>query len=80
MEYVYLALFIILLVLLLAGSSKLDARTRKKNKQAAYKLLETSGPDAKEIKHVILNLRLYGGRWRKDKECIQLIQRLQDKL
>jgi hypothetical protein len=80
MDYVYFALFIILLVLLLAGSSKLDAMTKKKHKQAAYKLLETSGPDAKEVKNVIKNLRLYGGRWRKDKECIQLIQRLQEKL
>lgn len=75
-----MALFVIVLVLLLGGLSKLDTRTKKKHKQAAYKLLETSSPDAKEVKNTIKNLRLYGGRWRKDKECLQLIQRLQDKL
>ena len=80
MDYVYIALFVIILVLLLVGLSKLDARTKKKQKQAAYKLLETSNPEAKEVKNAIKNLRLYGGRWRKDKECFQLIQRLQDKL
>jgi hypothetical protein len=80
MDYVYLALFIIILVLLLVGLSKLDARTKKKHKQAAYKLLETSNPDAKEVKNAIKGLRMYGGRWRKDKECFQLIQRLHDKL
>ena len=80
MDYVYLALFIIILALLLVGLSKLDARTKKKHKQAAYKLLETSGPDAKEVKNAIKALRLYGGRWHKDKECLQLIQRLQENL
>lgn len=80
MDYVYLGLFIIILVLLLVGLNKLDVSTKKQHKQAAYKLLETSAPDTKEVKNVIKNLRLYGGRWRKDKECAQLIQRLQDKL
>jgi hypothetical protein len=80
MEYVYMFLFIALLFLLLVGLSKLDGRTKKKYKRAAYKLLETSGPDPKTVKDTIKLLRLYGGRWRKDKECIELVQRLQDKL
>ena len=75
-----MALFIIILVLLLVGLSKLDDRTKNKHKQAAYKLLETSSPDAREVKNTIKTLRMYGGRWRKDKECLQLIQRLQEKL
>ena len=80
MDYIYLALFIIVLALLLFGLNKLDARTKKRHKQAAYKLLETSSPDAKEVKNMIKALRLYGGRWKKDKECIQLVERLQNKL
>jgi hypothetical protein len=80
MEYVYLVLFIIVLVLLLVGLNKLDTGTKKKYKRGAYKLLEDSGADEKKVKDMIKGLRLYGGRWRKDKECIQLIERLQKKL
>ena len=80
MDYIYLALFIIVLALLLVGLNKLDARTKKRHKQEAYKLLETSSPDAQEVKSTIKALRLYGGRWKKDKECIQLVERLQNKL
>jgi len=80
MDYIYLALFIIVLTLSLVGLNKLDAMTKKRHKQAAYKLLETSSPDAQEVKRTIKCLRLYGGRWKKDKECIQLVERLQNKL
>jgi hypothetical protein len=80
MEYVYLILFIAFLVFLLVFLSRLDKHTKNKHKQAAYKLLETSGPDPKEVRNTIKLLRLYGGRWRKDKECIQLVERLQEKL
>jgi hypothetical protein len=80
MEYVYLGLFILVLVLALVGLNKVDAGTKKKLKREAYKLLEDSGTDEKKIKDTIKGLRLYGGRWRKDKECVQLIERLQKKL
>jgi hypothetical protein len=80
MEYVYMVLFIFVLVLLLAGLGRLDARTKKKYKRDAYKLLEDSSADIKKINDTIKGLRLYGGRWRKDKECVQLIERLQQKL
>jgi hypothetical protein len=58
----------------------MDARTKRRHKQEAYKLLETPSPDTKEVKNAIKNLRLYGGRWHKDQESLQLIQRLQEKL
>ncbi len=80
MEYVYIILFMVFLLGLLVLLSRLDRRTKNKHKQTAYKLLETSGPDPKAVKDTIKLLRLYGGRWRKDKECIELVQRLQEKL
>ena len=75
-----MGLFILVLVLALVGLNKLDARTKKKFKREAYKLLEDSSTEGKKIKDTIKGLRLYGGRWRKDKECVQLIERLQKKL
>jgi hypothetical protein len=80
MDYVYSALFIIALILALVGLNKLDARTKKKHKQQAYRLLDMNDPDPKDVKNMIKVLRLYGGHWRKDKECVQLVQRLQEKL
>jgi hypothetical protein len=73
-------LFIFVLAVLLISLNKLDARTKKKHKQAAYKLLEESSPDVKKVKDLIKCLRLYGGRWKKDKECILLVEKLQNKL
>jgi hypothetical protein len=80
MDYVYVALFVIVLVLALVGLTKMDAHSKKKYKRDAYRLLETSNVEIKKVKETIKGLRLYGGRWRKDKECQQLIERLQDKL
>jgi hypothetical protein len=80
MDYVYLVLFILLLALALVGLNRLDARTKKKYKREAYKLLEDSANDTQKIAGTIKGLRLYGGRWKKDKECVQLIERLQKML
>jgi hypothetical protein len=80
MDYVYSALFIIALILALVGLNKLDARTKKKHKQQAYRLLDMADPDPKDVTNTIKVLRLYGGHWRKDKECVQLVQRLQEKI
>ncbi len=73
-------LLIAFLLFLLVMMSKLDKRIRNKHKQDAYRMLEMSGSDPEEVKKMIKMLRLYGGRWRKDKECIQLVERLQQKL
>jgi hypothetical protein len=75
-----MVLFILVMALLLFGLNKMDARTRKKHKQAAYKLLEETNPDIKKVKDTIKCLRLYGGRWKKDKESVLLVEKLQDKL
>jgi hypothetical protein len=80
MDYVYIFLFILVLVLLLVGLNKLDAGSKKKYKREAYKVLEDTGNDPKKIKDTIKSLRLYSGRWRKDKESVQLVERLQEKL
>ena len=80
MDYVYFALVVLFLVFLMVLISKLDARAKKKYRKEAYRLLETSGPDPKAVKDTIKGLSLYGGRWRKDKEFVKLIQRLQEKL
>ena len=77
------ALFILLIVIL-AGAVILlrrsDTRTKNKYRKAAYSLLEKSNPDPRELKDTIKFLRLYGGRWRKDKEFVELAKRLIDKL
>ncbi|HTY81731.1 MAG TPA: hypothetical protein VMB24_03025 [Dehalococcoidales bacterium] len=80
MDYIYIVLFLLVLVGALVLLSRLDARTKKRYKQDAYRLLETANADVKKLKDTIKGLRLYGGRFKKDKEAYQLIQKLQDKL
>ncbi len=80
MEYLWFILIMIVLLLAIVGLNRMDKREKNKYRKAAYTLLETVNPDSKEIKNIIKGLRLYGGRWRKDKEFVQLIKRLQDKL
>lgn len=79
MDYVYFVLFILVLIGLLILVTKIDARAKNKWRKYAYNLLETESPDPEEVKKTIKGLRLYGGRWRKDKEFVQLVQRLQAK-
>jgi hypothetical protein len=80
MDYFWIVLFLLVLVAGLVWLSKLDVRSKKKYKQNAYKLLETANADLKKVKETIKGLRLYSGRFKKDKECAQLIEKLQDKL
>ena len=75
-----MVLFILALVLALVGLNKLDARTKMKYKKEAYKLLEDSAPDAKKVKDTIKGLRMYSGKWRKDKESVILVEKLQARL
>lgn len=79
MEYFLFVLIIFVLVVAIFLISKIDARIRNKHKSDAYKLLETSDPYPKEVKDTIRGLRLYAGRWKKDKESLQLVKRLQEK-
>jgi hypothetical protein len=80
MDVIYIALFVLALVAALFGLSKMDAKAKKKYKQDAYRMLESDNIDQKKLKDTIKGLRLYGGRWHKDKESAQLVEKLQDKL
>ena len=56
-----------------------EKRTKKDYKEKAANLLLTSDPDPREVKDTIKNLHLYAGRFKKDKEAVNLITQLQDK-
>ncbi len=76
MDYFYFVLIILALIAAMYLLSRVEKNTKIKYKKTAYSLLETDRPDPKEIKGTIKGLRIYGGRFFKDKECIQLVQRL----
>jgi hypothetical protein len=80
MDYVIFALIIIGLVLVIILLNRVEKRTKLNIKKTAYTLLEAVDPTPKDIKDAIKGLRLYGGRFRKDKECVELVKRLIDKL
>ena len=80
MEYLTFVLLILFLVFLLFVLARVEKGTKNKWRKTAYDLLETAKPDRAELLKTIKHLRLYGGRLRKDKEFMQLISRLQDKL
>jgi hypothetical protein len=76
-------IFILIILALVAAMyllSRSENRTKNKYKKAAYRLLDDPHPDNVEVSKMIKMLRLYGGRWRKDKEFIELVNRLRDRL
>jgi hypothetical protein len=79
MDYFYFALIIMVLVAIIILISRYEKGIKTRHIKDAYGLLETSQPDPKKVIDTIKGLRLYGGHWRKDKECVQLVERLQDK-
>jgi hypothetical protein len=79
MDYFYFALIIIGLIGIIVIISRYEKGIKTRHIKDAYELLEISQPDPKKVRDTIIGLRLYGGHWRKDKECVQLVQRLQDK-
>jgi hypothetical protein len=79
MDYFYFALIMLGLVAIMYLLIRIEKRTKLRYKKAAYGLLENARPDPKEMRDTIKSLRLYGGRWFKDKECVQLVERLQIK-
>jgi predicted membrane protein len=76
--------FFIAIILVLVGASlmlnRLEKKTKNKVKKEAYRLLDIPEPTRDEIIKNIKMIRLYGGRWFKDKEFKQLADRLIDKL
>jgi hypothetical protein len=80
MDYVFFILFILALIAGFYFIRKSDIRTKNKYKLNGYHLLEEPHPDPKKIVETIKLLRLYGGRWRKDKEFVDLVRLLADRL
>ena len=75
--------FILILLVLFAVMyllNRSEKKTKNKYKKEAYRILDTPHPTRAEIANSIRLLRLYGGRWRKDKEFIELVNRLKDRL
>jgi hypothetical protein len=79
MDYFYFALIFIGLVGIAFLLNRYEKRIKVRYKKTAYSLLDAEMPDLKQVKETIKGLRLYGGRWFKDKECVQLVARLQEK-
>jgi hypothetical protein len=79
MDYFFFALIILALILIIFLLNRAERNIKARYKKTAYGLLEAARPSSKEIKDAIKGLRLYGGRWFKDKECAQLVQRLMAK-
>ena len=79
MDYFYFGLIILGLVAIMYLLIRFEKGTKLKYKKTAYDLLENAKPGPQEIRATIKGLRLYGGRWFKDKEAYQLIERLQIK-
>jgi predicted Holliday junction resolvase-like endonuclease len=79
MDYLIFALIILALILVIFLLNLVERNIKARFKKTAYGLLETARPTSKEMKDTIKGLRLYGGRWIKDKECAQLAQRLMAK-
>ena len=80
MDYVYFIIIILALVAIIYFLNRSEKKTKNKHKKDAYRLLDTPNPDQREIISTIKCLRLYGGRWRKDQEFVELIKRLNMRL
>lgn len=72
----FFALIILALIGIIYLLNRIEKGIKARYKKTAYGLLETSTSNPKEVKDTIKGLRLYGGRFFKDKECIQLVDRL----
>jgi len=73
-------IILVLFVVLLIGLRIVLSKAKKEYKKDAYRLLDKSNTNTKDIKETIKALNNYVGRWKKDEEAAQLIKRLMDKL
>jgi hypothetical protein len=80
MDYVYFGLFVIIVILLAAAIFKSSAKAKEKYKQDAYRLLDLSDPNPKELENTMKNLHRYTGHSDRDQEAKQLIKRLIERL
>jgi hypothetical protein len=76
MDYFIFILIILVLCGIIYILNRFEKRIKTRFKKTAYGLLEDSNPDPKVVRETIRGLRIYGGRWFKDKECTQLVDRL----
>jgi hypothetical protein len=76
--------FFIGIIIVLGGASflltRMEKKTKNKVKKEAYRLLDMPDPARADVIKSIKMIRLYGGRWFKDKEFKQIADRLIDKL
>jgi hypothetical protein len=79
MDYFIFVLIILALFGIIFLLNRYEKRIKARFKKTAYGLLETPEPDPRVVRETIRGLRLYGGRLFKDKECTQLVDRLQVK-
>lgn len=80
MDYAIFILIILALIAVFYFLRRNEKKTKNKHKIAAYRVLDAPNPTPQEIVNAIKMLRLYGGTWRKDKEFVELVNRLRDRL
>ena len=77
-----IAVFILMffgLVGLLYLLMRSETRTKNRYKERADGLLSTSDPGPEEVRETIKYLRLYSGRFFKDKDALKLAENLREK-
>ena len=79
MDIAVFILIFVVLVGLFVILSKSETRTKNKYKDKAKSLLGTHDPDRKEVWETIKFLRLYAGRFFKDKDALKLAENLREK-
>lgn len=79
MDIFYFILIILALVGVFFLLVRWEKRAKRSYKEKANNLLLASDPDPKEVVDTIKNLRLYAGRFKKDKEAVSLVAALQNK-
>ncbi len=80
MESVIAIIVLVIVIILIIGLFIVLNKAKKEYKKDAYRLLKKSNPSPKDIKETINALNRYVGRWSKDEEAAQLINRLMDRL
>lgn len=79
MDYVWFSILVLVLVGSLIFIKYLDRKAKARNREEAYRVLDLPNPSEKDLKNAIQGLHLYGGRLRKDKEFVDLKERLAKK-
>ena len=77
-------LWFVLMILALCGAwylvNRFDKRAKSRNREEAYRVLDLENPSEKELKDAIRGIHIYTGKWRKDKEFVELRNKLSDRM